>query len=182
MENTFEFIEFSHLRFELQCQGPTLSIQPGSSELPQHQIGRWNISMITIIHVLVCNNEIGRWVKTLSAINIAPLLKMIVLILAASSCFTHWAWTNLQAASIEDPGWILKTVCTYFQCAAHDGGSCCFGPCKNWEFIWHLFEVWRSAKLVDITDISRADRGYKAIHWVTCLLNIHYSSAQENNV
>lgn len=35
MENTFEFIEFSHLRFELQCQGCTLSIQPGSSELLQ---------------------------------------------------------------------------------------------------------------------------------------------------
>lgn len=72
--------------------------------------------------------------------------------------------------------------CTYFQCAARDGGSCCFGPCKNWEFIWHLFEVWLSAKLVDITDISHADRGYKAIHWVTCLLNVRYASAQENNI
>lgn len=92
----------------------TLSIQLRSSGQFLTQTGRWNISMITIIRVLGCNNEIGPWVKTLSVINIAPLLKMIVLISATSSCFTHWAWTNLQVASIEDPVWILKTFCTYF--------------------------------------------------------------------
>lgn len=97
----------------------TLSIQLHSSELLLNQTGRWNISMITIIRVLVCNNEIGPWVKTLSVINIAPLLKMMVLISASSSCFTHWAWTNLQVASIEDPVWILKTFCTY--CSTQQG-------------------------------------------------------------
>lgn len=180
MENTFEFIEFSHLCFELQCQGRTLSIQPGSSELLLHQIGRWNISVITIICVLVWNNEIGPWVKTLFAINIAPLLKNDRIDLGYLKLF--YTLSLNKSSSVEDPGWILKTFCTYFQSAARNGGSCCFCPCKKKRI--YLTVIWSVAlsQVVEKTDISQADRGYKAIHWVTCLLNIHYSSTQENNI
>lgn len=120
MKNKFEFIEFSHLHFELQCQVCSpFSVFTCSSKvflLSHRQTGRWNISMITIIRVSLRNNEIGSWVKTLSAIDITPLLKMKCIDLRHPGQF--YRLSQNKSPSIEDQGWILKTFFFFYKFSA----------------------------------------------------------------